>query len=53
MGQKRTLKCLHPMSSYPPKADIGTIVMSAKCQKRTFQLFDDTIPVAPALLMRT
>src|SRR5262249_14682736 len=24
LGHKRTLKCLHPMSALPPKADIGT-----------------------------
>ena len=50
--QKRTLR--RGQTMLPPKADIvGTVVMSAKCQKRTFQLFDDTIAVAPALLMRT
>ena len=35
LGQKRTLKRLHPMSALPPKADIGlSREMFALCQKR-------------------
>jgi hypothetical protein len=36
LGQKQTFKPLRPMFALPPKADIGSRGMSAKCQKQTF-----------------
>jgi hypothetical protein len=49
LGQKRTLQQVRDMSALPPES--GHQITDAKSEHS--QLFDDTIAVAPALLMRT
>ena len=44
LGQKQTFGHVRAMSALPPKADmVGTVVMSALCQKRTSALFDHLV----------
>ena len=44
LGQKQTFAVHQPMSALPPIATlIAHFGISALCQKRTFQLFDDLI----------